>query len=162
MLPVTKQYVTANSQSGFISLDGRSEKSQYWAGGASYMVMCLKCGLEPSRPGVLSNCFCMCDICSAPLNGHGSMLRGSSKAAIVCKQCGGEGNAVIPICTREVRKKRSHESYLAWPKKKSAEQSSSLNSSAAVTVAATLTGSEGGMLVAVAQVSAESAGSAGD
>ena len=122
------------------------------------MVMCLKCGLEPSRPGVHSKCFCMCDICSAPLNGHGSMLRGSGKAEIVCKKCGGEGNAVIPICTREVRKKRPLESYQPWHKKKSPEQSSSPNLSAAGTAAAIPTMAESGMLVAADEVSAESAG----
>jgi hypothetical protein len=121
-LPPTQLFVTANSQKGFISMDGRSEKSRFWAGGASYVVMCVKCGLEPSRQGSGSNCFCMCDACAAPLNGLGSFRTSSDdvnpgKAQIVCKRCGGQGNSVVPICTREVRAKRSRDSYAPWHKK---------------------------------------------
>lgn len=102
-------------------MDGRSEKSRFWAGGASYVVMCVKCGLEPSRQGSVSNCFCMCDVCAAPLNGLGSIRTSSDahsgKAQIVCKRCGGQGNSVVPICTREVRAKRSRDSYAPCHKK---------------------------------------------
>ena len=120
-LPPTQLFVTANSQKGFISMDGRSEKSRFWAGGAAYVVMCVKCGLEPSRQGSVSNCFCMCDACAAPLNGRGSVRTSSDvnpgKAQIVCQRCGGQGNSVVPICTREVRAKRSRDSYTPWHKK---------------------------------------------
>jgi hypothetical protein len=101
MLPV-QRFVTADSQRGRISYDGRSEKSSAWAGGAGYVFMCKTCGLEPSKPGRISMCLCMCKTCSRVLDGHGD-------AGQKCRRCGnhdGDEEAVYPICTREVKAKK--------------------------------------------------------
>ena len=121
MLP-THRYVTANAMRGSISMDGRSETSKYWAGGAAYDPMCATCGLAPTRrdrPGLASNCFCMCDTCKKPLNGLGSLVPLDANAPDgpkhhLCVKCGGDAAEVIPICTREVKSKRSRTSYLPW------------------------------------------------
>jgi hypothetical protein len=122
MLPTTHRYVTAHHERGRISLDGRSETSKYWAGGAAYDLMCATCGLAPirrDRPGLASNCFCMCDTCKRPLYGLGSLVPldadnpGGPKHH-VCADCGGDAAEVIPICTREVKAKRPRSSYLPW------------------------------------------------
>lgn len=121
MLPAHR-YVTANSERGRISLDGRSETSKYWAGGAAYEPMCATCGLAPTRrdrPGLASNCFCMCDACKTPLNGLGSLVPLDADAPYgpkhhLCVRCGGDAAEVLPICTREVKAKRPRASYLPW------------------------------------------------
>ena len=122
MLPTTHRYVTANHERGRISLDGRSETSKFWAGGAAYDPMCATCGLAPirrDRPGLSSNCFCMCNIFKKPLNGLGSLVPldadnpGGPKHH-VCADCGGDAAEVLPICTREVKAKRPRSSYLPW------------------------------------------------
>ena len=121
MLPAHR-YVTANSQRGRISLDGRSETSKYWAGGAAYDPMCATCGLAPTRsdrPGIASNCFCMCDTCKRPLNGLGSLVPLDADNPLgpkhhLCAECGGDAAEVIPICTREVKAKRPRSSYHVW------------------------------------------------
>ena len=121
MLPAHRN-VTANSERGRISLDGRSETSKYWAGGAAYELMCATCGLAPTRrdrPGLASNCFCMCDACKTPLNGLGSLVPLDADAPDgpkhhLCVRCGGDAAEVHPICTREVKSKRPRASYLPW------------------------------------------------
>ena len=122
MLPTTHRYVTAHHERGRISLDGRSETSKYWAGGAAYDPMCATCGLAPTRsdrPGLASNCFCMCDTCKRPLNGLGSLVPLDADVPDgpthhLCAKCGGDAAEVIPICTREVKAKRPRSSYLPW------------------------------------------------
>ena len=122
MLPTTHRYVTAHHERGRISLDGRSETSKYWAGGAAYDPVCATCGLAPTRsdkPGVASNCFCMCDTCKRPLNGLGSLVPLDADNPLgpkhhLCAKCGGDAAEVIPICTREVKAKRPRSSYLPW------------------------------------------------
>ena len=106
MLPTTR-FVTASSQEGRISHDGRSEGSSAWLGGAAYVQMCLTCGLEPSRPGKSSNCMCVCGLgalggksCSAPLRGHGD-------ASGICRSCGGGRPEIHSIATTEVKAKRA-------------------------------------------------------
>jgi hypothetical protein len=113
MLP-TQRYVTASSQQvqGLISLDGRSRKSRLWDGGAAYVLMCVQCGLEPSRPNHTSNCMCMCEICSGPLRGHGAPVSVDGKVKLLCRKCGGREVDVVPIGTREVKVKRSRSSYI--------------------------------------------------
>ena len=122
MLPTTHRYVTAHHERGRISLDGRSETSKYWAGGAAYEPMCATCGLAPirrDRPGLASNCFCMCHTCNNPLNGLGSLVPLDADVPDgpkhhLCVKCGGDAAAAIPICTREVKLKRARASYLPW------------------------------------------------
>ncbi len=103
MLPV-QRFVTADSQRGRISYDGRSERSSAWAGGAGYVFMCKTCGLEPSKPGRISMCLCMCKTCSRVLDGHGDAFQ-------KCRRCSGnyadDEEAVYPICTREVKAKKA-------------------------------------------------------
>ncbi len=75
------------------------------------MQMCLTCGLEPGRPGHLSNCMCMCGLgkrgggCCRILHGHGD-------AEGKCKGCGGGRPEIVSIGTTEVKPKRSRESYV--------------------------------------------------
>jgi hypothetical protein len=122
MLPTTHRYVTAHHERGRISLDGRSETSKYWAGGAAYEPMCATCGLAPTRsdrPGIASNCFCMCDTCKRPLNGLGSLVPldaddPDGPKHHLCANCGGDRAEVIPIGSREVKVKRPRSSYLPW------------------------------------------------
>jgi hypothetical protein len=122
MLPTTHRYVTAHHERGHISMDGRSETSKFWAGGAAYDPMCATCGLAPirsDRPGLASNCFCMCDTCKRPLHGLGSLvpLDADNPGGLkhhLCAKCGGDAAEVIPICTREVKAKRPRSSYLPW------------------------------------------------
>jgi hypothetical protein len=103
--------VTAGSQHGSISYEGRSVRSSVWRGGAAYVQMCLTCGLEPSRPGFASNCMCMCGLgkrgagCSSVLNGNGD-------ADGKCNNCG-TGRPKIPsIGTIETKAKRPRSSYV--------------------------------------------------
>jgi hypothetical protein len=91
---------TAERQRGSISLDGHSETSAYWKGGAAYIRMCPRCGLEPSSDGKLSNCMCMClnALCCKPLHGHKR-----------CAQCGvGSGSPEPPkVVTVHIKAKRA-------------------------------------------------------
>ena len=111
------RYVTAGSQEGHISYDGRSAHSSAWRGGAAYVQMCLTCGLEPYRSGKNSNCMCVCGLggrdggCGAPLRGHGDQ-HGK------CRRCGGGRPEIHSIATTEVKAKRPRESYTAWHKRR--------------------------------------------
>ena len=107
----TQWFVTAGSQQGSISYEGRSERSSMWRGGAAYVQMCLTCGLEPSRPGFASNCMCMCGLgkrgagCSSVLNGNGD-------ADGKCKYCGTGRPKIASIATIETKAKRPRSSYV--------------------------------------------------
>ena len=111
--PATQWLVTAGSQHGCISYDGRSERSSAWRGGAAYVQMCLTCGLEPDRPGFASNCMCMCGLgkrgghqsCGKPLHGHGDEDG-------ICKGCGRGRPDILSIGTTEVKAKRPRSSYV--------------------------------------------------
>ena len=111
--PATQWLVTAGSQHGCISYDGRSERSSAWRGGAAYVQMCLTCGLEPDRPGFASNCMCMCGLgkrggksCGKPLDGHGDEKG-------ICCACGPGRPEILSIGTTEVKAKRPRSSYVA-------------------------------------------------
>jgi len=71
--PATMQPVhrstTAERQRESISYEGRSKGSKAWIGGAAYAIRCGRCGLEPGRPGFVSNCLCTCTQCFQLLNG---------------------------------------------------------------------------------------------
>jgi hypothetical protein len=104
--------VTASSvPQDLISLDGRSAQSNAWRGGAAYVQMCLTCGLEPGRPGHLSNCMCMCGLGKRG-RGCGGILHGHGDAEGKCKGCGGGRPEIVSIGTTEVKVKRSRESYV--------------------------------------------------
>ena len=111
----TQWLVTAASQHGSISYEGRSETSSVWRGGAAYVQMCLTCGLEPGKPGFVSNCICMCGLgkrgsmstksCGKPLDGHGDENG-------ICRACGRGRPEILSIGTIEVKAKRPRSSYV--------------------------------------------------
>ena len=109
--PTPTWFVTAGSQQGRISLDGRSARSSAWRGGAAYVQMCLTCGLEPSRLGHASNCLCMCGL-GKGRGGCGRILHGHGNAEGMCRVCGGGRPEMVSIGTIEVKRKRSRESYV--------------------------------------------------
>ena len=111
----THWFVTAGSQAGSISYEGRSERSSVWRGGAAYVQMCLTCGLEPGRAGFVSKCMCMCGLgkhggmstksCGAPLQGNGDEHG-------ICSFCGPGRPEILLIGTIEVKAKRPRSSYV--------------------------------------------------
>ena len=100
--PPTQRFVTAASQRGLISFDGRSPTSPAYFGGSAYVVMCRSCGLEPiGRAGYHSNCICCCKTCSRLLNGRGNWER-------LCDRCSGSvTQETVPIGTTHVKAKPS-------------------------------------------------------
>lgn len=96
----TQRFVTAASQRGLISFDGRSPTSPAYFGGSAYVVMCRSCGLEPiGRPGYHSNCICCCKTCSRLLNGRGNLER-------LCDMCSGSvTHETVPIGTTHIKAK---------------------------------------------------------
>ncbi len=112
LLPPARFFITARSYKvGHISYDGRSPNSSAWRGGAAYVQMCMTCGLEPGRPGKLSNCMCMCGL-GKPGRGCSRALHGNGDEDGKCRNCGGGRTEFPSIGTVEVKAKRPRSSYV--------------------------------------------------